>query len=67
MPVLWQLTAEPCQGTWWKAPSSGIEKVLLPGASETRKGYFEQADGGTIFLDEIGGIPRWNCRLSCSG
>jgi len=28
------------------------------GAHEARKGYFEKADGGTIFLDEIGDTPK---------
>ncbi len=32
----------------------GHEKGAFTGASQLRKGYFEQADGGTIFLDEIG-------------
>lgn len=31
----------------------GHEKGAYTGASETRRGFFEQADGGTIFLDEI--------------
>lgn len=35
----------------------GHEKGAYTGASETRKGYFELADGGTIFLDEIGELP----------
>src|SRR5512144_2972029 len=35
----------------------GHEKGSFTGASETRKGYFELADGGTIFLDEIGELP----------
>lgn len=35
----------------------GHRKGSFTGASETRKGYFEQADGGTIFLDEIGESP----------
>ena len=33
------------------------EKGAFTGAGETRKGYFEMADGGTIFLDEIGELP----------
>ena len=35
----------------------GHEKGSLTGAHEKRKGYFEQADGGTIFLDELAELP----------
>jgi transcriptional regulator with PAS, ATPase and Fis domain len=35
----------------------GHERGSFTGASEQRKGYFELADGGTIFLDEIGELP----------
>jgi transcriptional regulator with GAF, ATPase, and Fis domain len=35
----------------------GHEKGSFTGASDSRKGYFELADGGTIFLDEIGELP----------
>lgn len=35
----------------------GHEKGSFTGASDTRKGYFELADGGTVFLDEIGELP----------
>ena len=35
----------------------GHEKGAFTGAVETRKGYFEEADGGTIFLDEVAELP----------
>lgn len=35
----------------------GHTKGSFTGAIETRKGFFEEADGGTIFLDEIGELP----------
>lgn len=36
----------------------GHEKGAYTGAHESRMGYFEQADGGTIFLDEITDTPQ---------
>ncbi|HIW11292.1 MAG TPA: sigma-54 dependent transcriptional regulator [Candidatus Rikenella faecigallinarum] len=35
----------------------GHEKGSFTGATDSRKGYFEVADGGTIFLDEVGELP----------
>ena len=35
----------------------GHEKGSFTGATVTRNGYFEEADGGTIFLDEVGELP----------
>jgi len=35
----------------------GHEKGAFTGATSNRSGYFEVADGGTIFLDEIGELP----------
>jgi transcriptional regulator with PAS, ATPase and Fis domain len=35
----------------------GHEKGSFTGAMEARKGYFEVADGGTIFLDEVADLP----------
>jgi transcriptional regulator with PAS, ATPase and Fis domain len=35
----------------------GHEKGAFTGATQTRSGYFEVTDGGTIFLDEVGELP----------
>ncbi len=35
----------------------GHEKGAFTGAIDSRKGYFEEADGGTIFLGEVGELP----------
>ncbi len=35
----------------------GHEKGAFTGAVDSRKGYFEEADGGTIFLDEVAELP----------
>jgi transcriptional regulator with PAS, ATPase and Fis domain len=35
----------------------GHEKGAFTGATQARKGYFESADGGSLFLDEFGELP----------
>ena len=35
----------------------GHEKGAFTGAVDSRKGYFEVVNGGTIFLDEVGELP----------
>ncbi len=35
----------------------GHEKGAFTGANQSRDGYFQEADGGTIFLDEVGELP----------
>ena len=35
----------------------GHEKGSFTGAHDSRKGYFEVTDGGTIFLDEVAELP----------
>ena len=35
----------------------GHEKGAFTGATATREGYFEVADGGNYFLDEVGELP----------
>lgn len=35
----------------------GFDKGAFTGAAKTKRGYFEQADGGSLFLDEIGEMP----------
>ncbi len=35
----------------------GHEKGSFTGATDARKGYFEEANGGTIFLDEVAELP----------
>ena len=38
----------------------GHEKGSFTGATESRKGYFEVADGGTIFLDEVAELSAFD-------
>jgi Nif-specific regulatory protein len=43
--------------TLFESELFGYERGAFTGAQTTRAGWFEQADGGTIFLDEIGEMP----------
>jgi transcriptional regulator with GAF, ATPase, and Fis domain len=54
---LLQLTAAPFQRGTIDSELFGHEKGSFTGALDSRKGYFETVNGGTIFLDEIGELP----------
>lgn len=43
--------------TLFESELFGYERGAFTGANTAREGWFEQADGGTIFLDEIGELP----------
>ena len=52
--IVFDCTALP--GTLMESALFGHEKGSFTGASATRRGVFEQADGGTLFIDEIGDL-----------
>ena len=52
--VVFDCTAVP--GNLMESALFGHEKGAFTGATSTRKGVFEQADGGTLFIDEIGDL-----------
>ncbi len=52
--IVFDCTALP--GTLMESALFGHEKGSFTGASSTRRGVFEQADGGTLFIDEIGDL-----------
>ena len=56
-------TAPPSRRPCWNPSCSATSSAApSPGAVDDRKGRFEEADGGTIFLDEIGDMPAADCR-----
>ncbi|MBS2012720.1 MAG: sigma 54-interacting transcriptional regulator [Deltaproteobacteria bacterium] len=52
--IVFDCTALP--GTLMESALFGHEKGSFTGAAATRRGVFEQADGGTLFIDEIGDL-----------
>ncbi len=45
----------------------GHEKGAFTGATDSRKGYFEVANGGTIFLDEVAELPALHAGQAAEG
>lgn len=43
--------------TLFESEFFGYEKGAFTGATQTKKGYFEEADQGTLFLDELSSLP----------
>ena len=43
----------------------GSRRGAFTGAERDRKGYFQQADEGTLFLDEVGDIPLAQSAFIC--
>ena len=50
-------TAQPSPRRSSRASSSGTREGSFSGATEARRGLFEEAHRGTLFLDEIGALP----------
>ena len=50
-------TAGPSRRTCWSPSCSGTSAGAFSGADRRKEGLFALADGGTIFLDEIGNLP----------
>jgi len=53
-PRCWRSTAPPFPNRCWKANSSATSAALLRARIGGRIGKFEQAHGGTVFMDEVG-------------
>ena len=50
-------TRRPFPASSPRASSSGTRRERSPGRTQARQGFFQQADRGTLFIDEIGDLP----------
>ena len=53
-----QLIAQSCHQRCWKVNYLDMKRGSFTGADKLKLGRFEIADGGTVFLDEIGEIDK---------
>ncbi|CCJ73261.1 Transcriptional repressor protein TyrR [Cronobacter condimenti 1330] len=61
---IWRSTVHLFLKMWWKASCSVMRLAPYANAHEGKKGFFEQANGGSVLLDEIGEMsPRMQAKL----